>query len=235
MLLGIGLGVFIWRRKAPRRPGMLTIYFSALAGAFLGAKVVYLLAEGWLFWNSPDRWMYLLTGKSILGALLGGYAGVEWAKSYVGYKSPTGDWFATVTPLSIIIGRMGCLLHGCCLGVRCDPAWYTMLDRHGVARWPAVPAEILFNLLAIAVFHTLRRKHLLPGQHFHLYLIGYGVFRFVHEFWRDTPELFGLGTGYQLASITVIALGVIRYRQRSRATCQPLTTPSFKAAGTQPR
>ena len=83
--------------------------------------MVYLAAEGWMFWSSPDRWRIWTTGKTILGALLGGYAGVELAKKALGYTRVTGDWFALVAPVGIVLGRVGCLLHGCCLGTGCTP------------------------------------------------------------------------------------------------------------------
>jgi phosphatidylglycerol---prolipoprotein diacylglyceryl transferase len=200
---------------------MGVIYVSALVGAFLGAKVVYILAEGWLRWNEPDRWLQLATGKTILGALLGGYAGVEVSKKAIGHQGATGDWFATIAPLSIMIGRVGCLMHGCCLGEVCAPSWYSMDDQRGVARWPAVPLEMLFNAVSIGVFLALRRNGLLAGQHFHLYLIGYGIFRFAHEFARETPRI-ALGmTGYQVAAAAVLLLGVVRYWQRRQASMQP--------------
>jgi phosphatidylglycerol:prolipoprotein diacylglycerol transferase len=214
MLLGIAVSLAIWYRNVPRRPGMITIYFSALVGAFLGAKVVYLLAEGWLHWNDPNRWAYLATGKSILGALFGGYAGVEIAKRSVGYRGATGDWFATITPFSIILGRIGCLLHGCCLGTACAPAWYTLLDRNHVNRWPAVPLEIAFNLTALLAFFWMRKTRKLPGQHFHLYLIAYGIFRFAHEIKRDTPRILGPFSGYQIAAAALVIFGCIRFYDR---------------------
>jgi len=56
MIAGIGLSIFFWRRIARSDSRLVIIYFSALCGAFLGAKLVYLAAEGWLFWSSPERW-----------------------------------------------------------------------------------------------------------------------------------------------------------------------------------
>ena len=47
-----------------------------------------------MYWDDPQRWVIWATGKTILGALLGGYAGVEAAKKWTGYTQPTGDWFA---------------------------------------------------------------------------------------------------------------------------------------------
>ena len=73
MLLGIGISLFFWTRLARRDHRLLLIYLAALLGAFLGAKLVYLAAEGWLHWHDPSRWVVLATGKSITGALLGGW------------------------------------------------------------------------------------------------------------------------------------------------------------------
>jgi phosphatidylglycerol:prolipoprotein diacylglycerol transferase len=90
-------------------------------------------------------------------------------------------------------------------------------DRTGQDRWPAVPLEIAFNLLALVAFLALRKTKRLPGQHFHLYLIGYGGFRFFHEFLREEPRLVIGLTGYQIASLAVLALGVIGFLSRKRA------------------
>ena len=218
MLAGIFVSIFFWSRLARRDDRLLLVYIAALAGAFIGAKLVYVLAEGWLHFGAPDMWRQLATGKSILGALLGGYAAVELAKRFVGYRRATGDWFAFIAPAGIIIGRIGCLTYGCCLGRVCEPAWYTMNDATGTARWPAVPAEIVFNVAAIVVFYFLRRAHKLSGQHFHLYLMAYGAFRFAHEFLRDTPRVAGPVTGYQIAALAVFALGAIGFViRRNRA------------------
>ena len=218
MLAGILVSIAIWSRVARRDERLVLIYVAALAGALLGAKLVYLGAEGWLHWHDPDRWLQLATGKSIIGGLLGGYAGVEIAKHMLGYTGSTGDWFAVVTPSSIMLGRVGCLINGCCLGRVCPLAWYTLNDTHGVARWPAVPVELLFNALMLAVILVLRLQTILPGQHFHLYLIAYGTFRFAHEFLRDTPPIVGPLTGYQIASAALVILGVAGFLRRAKAS-----------------
>ena len=216
LLAGIAVSLFTWTRLARGDARLVLIYVAALLSAFIGAKLTYLFAEGWLDWPMPDRWLRLATGKSVLGALLGGYAGVEAAKFALGWRAPTGDLFALVAPLGIGIGRIGCLLHGCCLGERCEPAWFTLRDAEGVARWPAVPVELGFNVLALAAFLILRRRGILRGQHFHLYLIAYGIFRFAHEWLRVTPKFFGLISGYQLAALACVALGAWGFRRRAR-------------------
>lgn len=214
---GVAVSLALWRRMARRDPRLLTVYLAALVGAFLGAKVVYFLAEGYLHLGAPDFWRQLATGKSILGGLLGGYAGVEGAKRLVGYPGITGDWFAAIVPIGILLGRIGCWTSGCCKGIECQPHWFTLQNASGQARWPAVPVEMLFNVLALISILWLRRRNWLPGQHFHLYLIAYGIFRFFHEFLRDEPRVLGWFTGYQVAAVAVTVLGATRFVSRRRS------------------
>jgi phosphatidylglycerol:prolipoprotein diacylglycerol transferase len=221
MLAGIGLSIVFWSRIARRDSRLVTIYIAALCGAFLGAKLVYIAAEGWLHFGASDMWLQLATGKSILGALLGGYAAVECAKKATGYTQATGDWFAIIAPVGIAVGRVGCLLHGCCLGEKCEPSWWSLRDASGVDRWPAVPVEIAFNVAFLLFVFALRARRKLPGQHFHLYLIAYGIFRFAHEFVRATPRLFGIFSGYQIAALAVAALGFIGFARRSTFSKMP--------------
>jgi phosphatidylglycerol:prolipoprotein diacylglycerol transferase len=214
MLAGIIVSGIFWSRLARKDERLIFIYAAALGGAFAGAKLAYLVAEGWLHFGQPGMWLQLATGKSIVGALLGGYGAVELAKKYAGYKEATGDWFATIVPVAVALGRVGCLLHGCCLGIVLPAAWYTIRDPFGDPRWPAVPVEMGFNLLCAGVFLLMRRKRLLPGQHFHIYLMAYGVFRFGHEFLRDTPRVLGGLTGYQVAAAACAALGLAGFIRR---------------------
>jgi phosphatidylglycerol:prolipoprotein diacylglycerol transferase len=216
MLAGIFVSILFWSRVAKHDERLVLIYISALAGAFFGAKLVYLASEGWLHWHDPDRWIVLATGKSITGALLGGYLGVETAKHLLHYDSVTGDFFALIVPVGLMLGRIGCFLNGCCLGSVCEPAWYTLKDVHGIARWPAVPVEFFFNAIMLIVLLALRRAKLATGQLFHIYLMAYGTFRFFHEFLRDTPRIAGPFSGYQFASLAIVILGAAGFMIRRR-------------------
>lgn len=208
MLLGIVGSLGYWVMAAKKDSRMVGVYLGALFGAFIGAKVVYLASEGWLH-SGDETWMlHWLTGKSVTGALLFGYLGVEFAKWYVGYDKPTGDRFAVVVPAAILLGRVGCLFGGCCGGVSMPGGWL----------WPAVPAEMGFNACAIVVLWVLRKKGWLAGQHFHLYLMTYGAFRFAHEFLRGTEKPFfgGVVSGYQITSLLLVVVGAIGWWRRAR-------------------
>ena len=213
ILLGIGIGVAFWIKQGRDDPRIPLIFFGGLVGAFAGAKLAYLFAEGWLHFDDPNRWLLWLSGKSIMGALPGGWAGVELAKKALGYTEVTGDKFALLIPIPLAMGRLGCLHAGCCQGLPFDGF-----------NWPAVPVELAFQLAALGGLLLLRRLCLLSGQHFHLYLIAYGSFRFGHEFLRATPKAMLELSGYQwVALATVLAAAqafVVRRREQMRGTSQ---------------
>lgn len=221
MLAGIFVSIIFWSRLARRDERLVLVYVAALVSAFIGAKIVYLGAEGWLHWHDKNRWVILATGKSITGALLGGYLGVEIAKKILKYNGVTGDWFAIIVPVGVMLGRIGCFMNGCCLGRICKPSSFTLNDVNGIARWPSVPVEFLFNAIMLGVTLLLRRRKILPGQHFHIYLMAYGVFRFFHEFLRDTPQIFGPFSGYQIASLAVALLGFAGFLRRKHILEMP--------------
>ncbi|HEY5345264.1 MAG TPA: prolipoprotein diacylglyceryl transferase family protein [Verrucomicrobiae bacterium] len=217
MLAGIFVSIIFWSRLARRDERLVLIYIAALAGAFLGAKLVYLAAEGWLHWHDANRWVILATGKSITGALLGGYIAVELAKKFLKYSGTTGDWFAVIVPVGIMLGRIGCMIQGCCLGKVCEANWFTINDAHGIPRWPASQVEFIFNAVMLGGILMLRWGKIAPGQLFHIYMIAYGSFRFFHEFLRDTPQILGPFSGYQIVALAIIVLGAVGFVLRRRA------------------
>ena len=217
MLAGIFVSIALWSRVARGDERLVLIYIAALAGAFLGAKLVYLGAEGWLHWHDANRWVILATGKSITGALLGGYIAVEIAKKLLKYSGVTGDWFAVIVPVGIMLGRIGCMIQGCCLGKVCAAHWFTINDANGVPRWPASQMEFVFNTVMLGVILMLRWRKIALGNLFHIYLMAYGIFRFIHEFLRDTPPILGPISGYQIAAIAITAVGLIGFLRRRPA------------------
>jgi phosphatidylglycerol:prolipoprotein diacylglycerol transferase len=217
MLGAIVLSATWWFFRSKRDPGLLPIYIGALGGAFLGAKLVYLFAEGWRDWPMPDRWLRLATGKSVLGGLLGGYAGVEGMKWLTSYRKTTGDLFALITPLGIALGRVGCCLQGCCQGRPTALEFLAAHDAFGVARWPSAQIELVFQLSIFILLFALRRHTRFRGHLFFLYLAIYGTFRFLHEWMRDTPQLVSGLSGYQFISLAMAAVGVFMFSRRGAA------------------
>ena len=225
---GILVTAFLWRRLARsegRAPDdrLYAVYGGALAGAYLGAKLAFLFAEGW---QHRDDWMALLSGHSVTGALLGGVAGVELAKKITGYRSATGDLFAVTVPLALAIGRIGCMAAGCCLGVECSASWWTVADAHGHARWPAPVAELAFNVLFLGWALCAWRFGWQRGQRFNVYLMAYGAFRFAHEFMREDARWAGSFGGYHVVALAIAATGAWMYVQRARALRKDTAAPA---------
>jgi phosphatidylglycerol---prolipoprotein diacylglyceryl transferase len=207
LIVGILLGAVYWVRVSKNDSRLPLIYIGGLVAAFIGAKLAFLFAEGWMYFDHPNRIPILLSGKSIIGALPGGWIGVEIMKKIMGYNAITGDRFATILPVPLILGRLGCLHAGCCGGIMCS-----------FGKWPSVPVEIGFQMIALLTLWLMRKRSFLTGQHFHLYLIAYGLFRFFHEFLRATPKPFLGLSGYQIIALLLafaagLAFAVRRKRQ----------------------
>lgn len=215
MATGILIGAVFWYRRSKGQSDLLLIYLGALVGGFAGAKVAYLVAEGWLEWQQPDRWLRWATGKSVLGGLLGAYAGVELTKHLTGHKQSTGDAFAVIVPIGILLGRVGCYLNGCCLG-QPTAGVFAARDAAGIMRWPAPAVEGAFQIVILITILLLQRRGLLRDRLFFLYLTAYGLFRFLHEFMRDTPKVFLGLSGYQFIALAMVALGLIMLRRRTK-------------------
>ncbi|MEY4484760.1 MAG: hypothetical protein RL693_2212 [Verrucomicrobiota bacterium] len=214
MLIAIALSALYWWLRSRRDPALLPIYIGALGGAFIGAKLLYLLAEGWHDWPMPDRWLRLATGKTVLGGLLGGFVGVEFMKWLTRYPKATGDKFALIVPLGIALGRVGCLMQGCCLGNPTANRFLAMRDHFGVSRWPSVPLELGFQLLMFVVLVIQQRQSRCTGRLFYLYLMAYGAFRFFHEWLRETPKVILGISVYQLTALLLFALGAAMWQRR---------------------
>ena len=220
------VSAIVWDRffkvRGGRDPGLVLVFLAALLGAFIGAKLAFLAAEGW---HRRDDWMALLSGRSVTGALLGGTLGAELAKWRFGVRTATGDAFAITVPLAVAMGRIGCIAAGCCQGVACNPAWWTVADPHGHARVPSAQLEMAFNLAFLGWSLAAARSGWMRTQRFNIYLVTYGVFRFVHEYWRDDHRWFDAFGGYHAAALAVAGLGVAMFLRRARlnAAASPAT------------
>ena len=208
VFIGILISAIYWIRSSRGDHRLFIVYAGALGGAFIGAKLAFILAEGWLLLDEPNWWQYWLIGKSITGALLGGFAGVEAAKKLIDYTEPTGDRFALIIPLGIAAGRVGCLTAGCCPGILLSSG----------SHWPAVPVELGFNLVLWVILFSVRHRPWAKNQLFHIFLIAYGTFRFFHEFLRATPKILGPVSGYQVIALCIAIVGIIAFRRRRNHT-----------------
>ena len=159
LLLGLLFPVARHITDASQRRQYYLIQVIMLISAIVGAKLVFLFGEyGWPI-RTVDNWLEVLySGRSIVGALIFGLLGAELAKPLLNYSLPPNDRFAALLPFTIAIGRVGCLLSGCCRGVPTDgPLGIHYSD--GIARHPAQVYEMIFHLMAgIAAILLIRQQ-----------------------------------------------------------------------------
>lgn len=197
-------------------PPALIIVAAALIGGTIGAKIPILLT----YTSLAD----LLVGKSIVGGLLGGMAGVLLIKRLLHIRLRLGNDIAPAAALGLAIGRLGCFFNGCCYGV---PAAWGVDFGDGQLRLPAQLFEAGFHLAAFLLLHRLRTRVRIPGILFKFYVAVYFLFRFLIEFIRVNP-VYWLGlTIYQLLSLAgIVWMALMLIRQlRLRAADRVEVSP----------
>lgn len=138
------------------------------------------------------------------------------------------DAFAPSIPLGQALGRLGCLMYGCCFGTACDLPWAIQFPAHSPAftalgQAPADaahslyvhPTQIYSALLNVALYGGLAwlyRHKRFDGQVFGLYLAGYSINRFVVEFFRGDYQAEQLWFGWvkpgQQLSLFLLPIGI---------------------------
>ena len=154
------------------------------------------------------------------------------ATPHLGYPLPPNDRFAAVLPFTFAIGRLGCLLHGCCRGIPYD-GWCAIRYGDGIWRHPAPAYEMAFDLAIGILFVWMVYKRIARGKLFLIFLISYGLFRFATEFIRETPKLYGgILSGYQVLACVTAALGLIGWIRQTVSSRQ-LAVPNAEAQQSQ--
>lgn len=205
----VGFRWFLWERK--RIPGYPLASLDAVLGIVIGVILGALIGAKLLSWAQEPSTAFadfplsaFASGKTIVGALLGGWAGVEIAKRLTGISSSTGDAMAIPILMGIAIGRVGCFFAGLSddtYGVPTTLPWgYDYGD--GVSRHPTQLYEIAF-LLLWAYWLTRRRTFFeQTGDLFKAALAGYLICRLAVDSIKPIPVVYlGYFSAIQLACI----------------------------------
>jgi len=206
-------------------------------GALLGGAVFARLSVSWKYLaRAPDPslgglWLY--GGKTVLGGLAGAYAGALIAKRAVGIRWSTGDLFAPAVCLGLAVGRVGCFLTeqpgtitSLPWGIRVDPATAATIPNCpqcalGVPMHPSFLYEIVFLLGLYAALRWLRPRVGAQGDLFKIFLVVYGLFRFLVEYVRGN-ETFAFGlSGSQVFLLCTLPLLVAYFARRRVRREQP--------------
>lgn len=203
---------FATRRRDPQAPlpleTSLWLLVGCIFGAWAGSKLLAWAEMPRHYWGLRHDPLALLSGKTIAGGLLGGWAGVELTKRACGVARSTGDTFVIALAAGTAIGRVGCFLTGLAdhtHGVATRLPWGVDFG-DGIARHPTQLYEGAFVLLLAAAIHLVtRRRALPPGARFRIYFAGYFAFRFAVEFIKPRETHLGL-SAIQIASLAGVII-----------------------------
>ncbi|WMJ24031.1 prolipoprotein diacylglyceryl transferase [Paludicola sp. MB14-C6] len=178
---------------------LIVIY--ALLGGVIGAKLPILIFNIDLWFQYPQNINLLLSGKTIVGGLIGGAIAVFFIKKRLHITIKTGNDIAAPAALGMAIGRLGCFFGGCCYGIE-SPKFLGVDFGDGVYRFPTQIYEIIFDLTLFFIFlYFKKNKELKPGILFRYLLNGYLSFRFPMEFIRETDQAFFGISYYQILCV----------------------------------
>jgi phosphatidylglycerol:prolipoprotein diacylglycerol transferase len=214
------------------------IIAAAAMGAMVGSKLLYWCEDPALtlaHWREPA---YLMSGKTIVGALIGGLFAVELAKQILGIKRRTGDLFAVPLCVGIAIGRIGCFLTGLedhTAGAATSLPWGVNFG-DGIPRHPTQLYEVLFALALGGYLWRRMYRPFVPGVIFKMFIVAYFTFRLTCDFLKPDVRVFLGLSSIQLACVAMLLyyspdwLRWLNPRGRSApATADPTTSQSVAA------
>ncbi|HYA12707.1 MAG TPA: prolipoprotein diacylglyceryl transferase [Syntrophales bacterium] len=138
------------------------------------------------------------------------------------------DLFCPAIPLGYTFGRLGNFINGELYGRVTSVPWgmYFPLDYSQQLRHPSQLYEALFEgIFLFIILWSIRKKGFFDGFLFALYIIGYGLVRFIIEFYREPDIQLGLLWGLismgQVLCILMILAGacvyMFRWKQKNKA------------------
>lgn len=223
-------------RKSKFSPDLIyTLAIWGVIGGLLGARLVHIIDELNYYVQNPGQ-LFGFTGLAIYGAVLGATLAVFIASKVHKFSfGPMADMIAPGALLGMAVGRVGCIINGCCYGAPTTLPWglvYTHPDSYaplGVATQPAVVYEMLLDLALFVVVWKLRGKLRPAGSVFLIYLAAYSVGRFFIATFRDPnsqgPIFLGWFMQAQIIAVLVLAVTVPILVARTRWVKAEETVP----------
>lgn len=198
--------------------------FILLCAGLLGSRFAHVFYEQPGYYaESPLRIFFIWQGGFVFlgGFLVAVVAGLAYLVLRVKKidRLVYFDFFAPILSLSLILGRIGCFLNGCCYGAFCDLPWAVSFSDENGLIYPRHPTQLysagweLLILIWLIVWQKKKNFYLnLSGESrtsqlgslFHVWLFLHSFGRFFIEFFRDDFR----GPQYILSFSGWISLGL---------------------------
>lgn len=204
-----------WSRK-----DIEDILFLGVMGVVIGGRLGYTLfyKPGYYASHPLEIFAIWQGGMSFHGGLLGVLVAQVWfARSRQRPWLQVMDFIAPSVPTGLAAGRVGNFINGELWGRFSAPdlPWGMVFPQSGsmLPRHPSQVYQFLMEgLLLFVLLWLYARKPRKMGQVSGAFLVGYGVFRFIAEFFREPDDFLGvLALGMSMGqwlSLPMIAAGV---------------------------
>ena len=175
------------------------ILFLGVVGVVLGGRLGYCLFYKPAYYLSHPLEIFAVWqgGMSFHGGLIGVIAAMVWFA--YSRKRPfwqVADFVAPCVPTGLAAGRIGNFINGELPGRLSDPGLPWGMVFRGAGDLPRHPSQIyqflLEGLLLFTLLWLYARKERATGQVAAAFLVGYGVLRFIAEFFREPDDFLGL-------------------------------------------
>ena len=232
-LVALQLAVVRARHRGLDGTKVMDLGIYLIIAALVGAKLMLVLVDFQYFRSQPRELLSLVrAGGVFYGGLLAALGvAIFLVRRYQLRIWTTADLFAPGIALGHVVGRLGCLMAGCCYGTPTTMPWAITFTNPLAASNVGTPLGIPLHptqlydagaelLILIILLVTERRGKTFEGRTFWLYMLLYGVSRFVVEFYRgdDRGTVMGVSTS-QFVSLLVVPLALVmlaRLRGRAR-------------------
>lgn len=216
-LLATALAVYLARKRGPTDSDYLQeLAVWGIVWGIIGSRLGYVIQHPEYYLHAPLSILNLREGGM---TILGGIITPVFALWYSCYRRKIDvrnvlDTFSAPLLLGMAIGRIGCILHGCCYGDLCKASFpFAMTYPQssfppGIAlgpRYPTQGIEALADLLLMGFVIWLLPRIKFAGQAFWVTLAGYGLIRFLNEFIRADGREISSG-GVTIAQLTALAM-----------------------------
>jgi phosphatidylglycerol:prolipoprotein diacylglycerol transferase len=232
-LVALQLAVVRARRRGIDGTKIMDLGIYLIIAALVGAKLMLVVVDFGYFMSQPRELLSLVrAGGVFYGGLLAALGvAIVLVRRYQLRIWATADLFAPGIALGHVVGRFGCFLAGCCYGTPTSVPWAITFTNPLAASNVGTPLGIPLHptqlydagaelLILIVLLVTERRGKTFEGRTFWLYMLLYGISRFIVEFYRgdDRGMILGVSTS-QFVSLLVVPLALVMLaRLRSRAT-----------------
>jgi len=196
------------------REDVFDCLLAVLIGGIVGGRLLFVILNREYYLDHPLRIVMLQEGgMAFHGALV---AAILVAAAVCAIKKVSfwkmSDLMTPYIALGHAIGRIGCLLNGCCYGKVIHSGLGLTFPGEAVMR---VPTQFYSSLCLLFIFVALmefRERRPFDGSVLALYLVLYGVFRFFMDFFRgDNPAVYHGLTLAQIISVFMVLLGFVLY------------------------